>query len=159
VQTALDTALELGYRHIDTAWVYENESAIGQVLKKWLSSGKLAREDLFVTTKLPMVGVHPDRVETFMKKSLENLQLDYVDLYLIHFPVGCKYEEGAVRPLINENGEVETEPKTDHAALWQVIKTQLKLHFFFNCFTSFLFVENGRTSRCRKSQEYWFIQL
>lgn len=100
--------------------MYENEVAIGRVLKKWLSSGKLKREDLFITTKLPMIGVHPDRVEMFIKKSLANLQLDYVDLYLIHFPVGCKFKEGTVRPIINEKGEVETEPKTDHAAVWKV---------------------------------------
>ncbi|RZB38619.1 Aldo ket red domain containing protein [Asbolus verrucosus] len=125
IESALNTALENGYRHIDTAWVYENEAAIGRVLKHWLSSGKLNRDELFITTKLPMVGVHPDRVESFMKKSLDNLQLDYVDLYLIHFPVGCKYQDGAVRPLLNENGEIEMEPKTDHAAVWQKMEEQV----------------------------------
>ncbi|XP_063931674.1 aldo-keto reductase family 1 member A1-like isoform X2 [Zophobas morio] len=125
VATALNTALEQGYRHIDTAFVYENERAIGGVLQKWFSTGKLNREDLFITTKLPMVGVHPDRVDMFIKKSLNNLQLDYVDLYLIHFPVGCKYEEGSVRPIINENGEIETEKKTDHVALWAKMEEQV----------------------------------
>ena len=80
----------------------------------------MKREDLFITTKLPMVGVHPDRVEMFLKKSLENLQLEYVDLYLIHFPVGCKFREGIVRPYL-ENGEIATEPKTDHVAVWRVL--------------------------------------
>lgn len=113
--------MEVDYRHIDTAFVYENERAIGKVLKEWLSSSKLKREELFITTKLPMVGVHPERVELFIKKSLENLQLDYVDLYLIHFPVGCKYQEGTVRPVVNEKGEIETEGKTDHPAIWRVL--------------------------------------
>ena len=57
-----------------------------------------------------------------MKKSLENLQLDYVDLYLIHLPVGCKYKEGNVGPYFDDKGEVVTEGKTDHAALWKVLK-------------------------------------
>ncbi|KAJ3643650.1 hypothetical protein Zmor_026349 [Zophobas morio] len=125
IETSLNTALQLGYRHIDTAFVYENEAAIGRVLKQWISSGKLKREDLFITTKLPMVGVHPDRVEMFIKKSLESLQLDYVDLYLIHFPVGAKFKEGTVRPYLNDNGEIALEPKTDHAALWKKMEEQV----------------------------------
>ncbi|KAJ3643652.1 hypothetical protein Zmor_026351 [Zophobas morio] len=125
MEAALNTALELGYRHIDTAFLYENERPIGRVVNQWISSGKLKREDLFITTKLPMVGVHPDRVEMFMKKSLENLQLDYVDLYLIHFPVGCKLKEGNPWPYFYENGETAVEPKTDHAALWKKMEEQV----------------------------------
>jgi len=50
--TALDKALEVGYRHIDTATLYQNEHIIGKVLKKWLDSGKIQREDLFIVTKV-----------------------------------------------------------------------------------------------------------
>ncbi|XP_063931781.1 aldo-keto reductase family 1 member A1-like isoform X2 [Zophobas morio] len=122
---AVNAALELGYRHIDTAFVYDSENDIGRVLKEWISSGKLKREDLFITTKLPMVGVHPDRVEIFIKKSLKSLQLDYVDLYLIHFPVGCKVKEGTGQPYLDENGETAVEPKTDHVALWKKMEEQV----------------------------------
>ncbi|XP_044267755.1 aldo-keto reductase family 1 member B1-like isoform X2 [Tribolium madens] len=118
IETAVNTALDFEYRHIDTAWVYENEGAIGKVLKKRFASG-LKRKDVFITTKLPMTGVHPERVSMFMEKSLANLQLDYVDLYLIHFPVGCKYYEGETRPKFNDKGEIETEGRTDHGALWK----------------------------------------
>ncbi|RLU18581.1 hypothetical protein DMN91_008938 [Ooceraea biroi] len=52
LEAALDAALEAGYRHIDTATVYENESIIGNVLKKWLDSGKIERSDLFIVTKV-----------------------------------------------------------------------------------------------------------
>lgn len=52
LETALEIALEVGYRHIDTAAVYFNEEIIGKVLNKWISSGKLKREDLYVTTKV-----------------------------------------------------------------------------------------------------------
>ena len=87
-----------------------------------------------------MVGVHPDRVEMFLKKSLENLQLEYVDLYLIHFPVGCKFREGIVRPYL-ENGEIATEPKTDHVAVWRVLTHKHSKHSYFHNV-----LENGGTS-------------
>jgi len=117
---ALDAALEDGYRHIDTAFFYENEAIIGKVLKKWLEAGKIKRNDLFITTKLPSIGVHPDRVELFIKKSLANLQLDYVDLYLVHTPIGFKYEEGVVRPT-----KLVPEGKTDHAGVWKKMEEQV----------------------------------
>jgi len=119
LERALDAALEFGYRHIDTAFAYENEAIVGKVLNKWLDGGKIKREDLFITTKLPPTGIHPDRVELFMKKSLTNLQLDYVDLYLVHLPIGIKYEEGNVGP------KFELEPKTDHAAIWKKMEEQV----------------------------------
>jgi len=52
VSDAFDVALEVGYRHIDTAFMYENEAAIGKTLKKWFDSGKLKREDVFIVTKV-----------------------------------------------------------------------------------------------------------
>jgi alcohol dehydrogenase (NADP+) len=52
LEAALDAALEAGYRHIDTAYVYENEAAIGRVLARWLNSGKVKREELFIVTKV-----------------------------------------------------------------------------------------------------------
>jgi diketogulonate reductase-like aldo/keto reductase len=52
VTAAVDVALEMGYRHIDTAFMYQNEAAIGKTLKKWFDSGKLKREDVFIVTKV-----------------------------------------------------------------------------------------------------------
>jgi diketogulonate reductase-like aldo/keto reductase len=74
-------ALNLGYRHIDTAKAYQNEAAVGQAVK---ASG-LSREGLFLTTKL-WNGDHADALRA-LKTSLGQLQTDYVDLYLIHWPV------------------------------------------------------------------------
>ncbi|CAH2003365.1 unnamed protein product [Acanthoscelides obtectus] len=119
--SALNHALEAGYRHIDTAYVYDNEKIIGKVLKEWISSGRLKREDLFITTKLPICGIHEDRVEMFMKMSLENLQLDYVDLYLIHFPIGTNYIEGYSRTP-NDKAVLE---KSDHIAIWKKMEEQV----------------------------------
>lgn len=49
---ALETALELGYRHIDTAWIYKNEKVVGRVVKRWLDSGRITRKELFIVTKV-----------------------------------------------------------------------------------------------------------
>jgi alcohol dehydrogenase (NADP+) len=125
VTTSLNAAFEAGYRHVDTAHVYQNEKNIGKVLKQWFASGKLKREDLFITTKLPMYGVHPDRVEFFMKTSLENLQLDYVDLYLVHFPAGTKFDESTRKQKVNEKKEPVFEGKTDQAAVWKKMEEQV----------------------------------
>ncbi|KAK0428346.1 hypothetical protein QR680_010751 [Steinernema hermaphroditum] len=87
LQSALRIALDAGYRLIDTAKCYENESDIGVVLHEYISSGKIKREELFVTTKLWCTHNRPDEVENEIKESLKRLQLDYVDLYLVHMPV------------------------------------------------------------------------
>ncbi|CAG0925642.1 unnamed protein product, partial [Notodromas monacha] len=84
LERALDAALEVGYRHIDTAFNYQNEDVIGKVLNKWISSGKIKREELFIVTKLPMIGMTREGPKKFLEKSLKALQLDYVDLYLVH---------------------------------------------------------------------------
>ena len=86
-------AIQYGYRHIDTAAVYRNENGVGKALKRIFSDTDLSRSDITITTKLWPGGlVKVDRVKnkegTFksMEKSLRNLDLDYVDLYLIHSP-------------------------------------------------------------------------
>ncbi|XP_077285642.1 1,5-anhydro-D-fructose reductase-like isoform X1 [Arctopsyche grandis] len=118
LESALNNALECGYRHIDTALVYENEAVIGKVLKQWLDSGRLKREDLFVVTKLPPSGNHPCLVRKFFTQSLDALQLEYLDLYLIHTPFAFKYVEGNLHPT-NEDGEFLVDINTDHIAIWR----------------------------------------
>lgn len=59
-KSAVNWALEAGYRHIDTAFLYENEVVIGRVLKDWLQSGRVKREDLFITTKVNLYIVYID---------------------------------------------------------------------------------------------------
>lgn len=76
-------ALEAGYRHIDTAAVYGNEASVGEAIRE---SG-LARDEVFVTTKLWNEDHGYDRADAAMDVSLERLGFDYVDLYLIHWPV------------------------------------------------------------------------
>lgn len=79
-------ALDLGYRHIDTAAIYENETGVGQAIAE---SG-LARDTLFITTKLWNADQGHDRALKALDTSLDKLGLDYVDLYLIHWPCPSK---------------------------------------------------------------------
>lgn len=87
VGAAVKTALEYGYTHIDCAHVYENEAEIGNVLAPIFAKGDIKREDIFVTSKLWNTSHKKEQVKPAVKKTLENLQLEYLDLYLIHFPV------------------------------------------------------------------------
>ncbi|WP_051305886.1 aldo/keto reductase [Desulfogranum mediterraneum] len=84
---AVRTALELGYRHIDCAPAYENEAEIGRALEEGLGAGLCTREELWVTSKLWNNAHGADRVGAALKATLNDLRLDYLDLYLIHWPV------------------------------------------------------------------------
>ncbi|AWB83626.1 aldo/keto reductase [Corynebacterium liangguodongii] len=77
-------AIELGYRHIDTAKIYGNEEAVGKAVNGAIAAGDVAREDLFITTKL--WNDDQDRPERAFEESLGRLGLDYLDLYLVHWP-------------------------------------------------------------------------
>lgn len=118
VETAINEALEAGYRHIDCAPVYMNEHVIGKVLKSWFDAGKLTREDLFITTKLPPNGNRAATVEKYLKRSLEALQLDYIDLYLIHVPFAVPDTDGQF--LAGEDGNLLLDTETSHVKTWKV---------------------------------------
>ena len=79
-------ALEAGFRHFDCAERYRNEREVGRALQAGLAAGHIAREDIFVTTKLWNSNHRPERVAPAFEASLERLELRYLDLYLIHTP-------------------------------------------------------------------------
>ena len=79
---AVERALSLGYRHIDTAEMYDNEEAVGAAL----AGARLPRADIHVTTKVWWANLAPDAMRRSIDTSLRKLQTDYVDLYMIHWP-------------------------------------------------------------------------
>ncbi|XP_069619229.1 aldo-keto reductase family 1 member C1-like isoform X2 [Ranitomeya imitator] len=83
-------AIDTGYRHIDCAFLYGNEVQVGQAIRSKIADGTLKREDIFYTGKLWNNNHTPERVRLGLEKSLKDLQLDYMDLFLIHFPVEFK---------------------------------------------------------------------
>ncbi|CAD7083074.1 unnamed protein product [Hermetia illucens] len=103
VQKAVSHAIDVGYRHIDTALYYRNEADIGEVIREKIKQGVVKREDLFIVTKLWNSYHDPERVEYACRKSLENLGLDYIDLYLMHHPVGYIYvDDNNLRPTYSD---------------------------------------------------------
>jgi alcohol dehydrogenase (NADP+) len=85
-KTATDDALAAGFRHFDCAERYLNEREVGEVLRSGIVAGEITREDIFVTTKLWNTNHRPERVAPAFDASLNRLDLDYLDLYLIHTP-------------------------------------------------------------------------
>lgn len=105
VYQSVKDAINAGYRHIDTAYLYNNEKEIGKALKDIFSEGKLKREDIFVVSKLWHTFHSRARVMDGIKLSLKNLDLEYLDLFLIHFPFGLAEGTNQTKPT-NSAGHV-----------------------------------------------------
>lgn len=128
VKTAVRAALDAGYRHIDTAYNYMNEDAIGEVLQEYIKSGKVKREELFIVTKLPMIHMDPKLVKRSLELSLKNLQLSYVDLYLVHFPIQLAYEGDDTKCFPrNEAGSLKAADKSDFIGTWKAMEELVDL--------------------------------
>lgn len=87
VHAAVAEAVRLGYRHIDCAHIYGNEPEVGSGLAEALDSGAAGRDDLWITSKLWNNSHRPEHVRPALEKTLADLRLDHLDLYLIHWPV------------------------------------------------------------------------
>ena len=118
--SATNAALEAGFRHFDCAERYRNESEVGEALQAGLAAGGIAREDIFVTTKLWNTNHRPERVEPAFEGSLKRLQLNYLDLYLIHTPFAFK--AGDEQDPRDQNGNVIYDRGVTLADTWRAME-------------------------------------
>lgn len=116
---AINLAIEAGFRHIDTAYVYQTEKDVGQAIQSKIAAGLVKRDDIFVTTKLWCTFLRPELVQSSLEKSLKNLQLDYVDLYIIHYPISMKPGEDLFP--VDEHGKTLLDT-VDICATWEVME-------------------------------------
>jgi len=132
VQKAVEHAISVGYRHIDTAFAYGNEGEVGAGIAAKIADGTVKRSDIFVTTKLWNIHHHPDAVARAIDLSLKNLGLDYVDIYMMHFPMAWVASDGKEGvPLRDQNAEPcaingqkpnVVDPSLDYVATWAAME-------------------------------------
>lgn len=103
---AVEDAINVGYRLFDTAAVYGNEASVGKAISRAMSQGKVKREELFITTKVWTDHQGYERTKNAFQESLDKLGLDYLDLYLIHEPMGDYYGTWRAMQELYEEGKI-----------------------------------------------------
>uniref|UniRef100_A0AC34FQY1 NADP-dependent oxidoreductase domain-containing protein n=1 Tax=Panagrolaimus sp. ES5 TaxID=591445 RepID=A0AC34FQY1_9BILA len=121
LEKCIEAALEAGYRHFDTAFTYGNEEQIGNIFAKIFKNGKYKREEIFLTTKLPSFWHSRDDAKLCVEKQLKALQMEYIDLYLIHSPCPCKKDPEKDAFLKDSNGKV-IEEEIDLLETWKALE-------------------------------------
>lgn len=116
---ATKVAIDVGFRHIDAAYFYQNEEEVGQALRDKMADGTVKREDLFYTTKIWTTFLRPELVRQCLERSLKKLGLDYVDLCLIHIPIAMKPGEELLPK--DANGKLILE-RVDIRDTWEALE-------------------------------------
>jgi diketogulonate reductase-like aldo/keto reductase len=103
--TAVTHALQTGYRHLDCAWFYQNESEVGDAVRDFLAqTPSVTRADIFICTKVWNHLHEPSQVHWSLQNSLEKLKMDYVDLFLVHWPIAAESDD-AHMPKLGQDGK------------------------------------------------------
>jgi alcohol dehydrogenase (NADP+) len=119
-RTATRDALDAGFRHFDCAERYRNECEVGEALQAGLVANGMARENIFVTTKLWNSNHRPERVEPAFAASLERLRIEYLDLYLIHTPYA--FQPGEEQDPRDQNGNVIYDSGVSLLDTWRALE-------------------------------------
>ena len=114
-------ALEAGFRQLDSAERYRNETEVGEAMQEVFKEGKIKREEVFVATKLWNSNHRPERVKPAFEASLKRLQLDYVDLYLIHTPFA--FQPGDEQDPRDENRQVIYDDGVTLLDTWRALES------------------------------------
>ncbi|XP_058730111.1 NADP-dependent D-sorbitol-6-phosphate dehydrogenase-like [Vicia villosa] len=121
IKDLIINSIKIGYRHFDCAADYKNETEVGEALKEAFDTGLVKREDLFITTKL-WNSDHGHVVEA-CKDSLKKLQLDYLDLYLVHFPVATRHTGvGTTDSALGEDGVLDIDTTISLETTWHAME-------------------------------------
>ncbi|KAH9745922.1 Aldo ket red domain-containing protein [Citrus sinensis] len=116
VKESVVHAIEVGYRHFDTAAIYQSEQPLGEAIAEALRLGLIkSRNELFITSKLWLGHAHRQLVLPALQTSLKNLGLEYIDLYLIHFP-------GSLKPGTGFPFNKEDIVPLDYEAVWEAME-------------------------------------
>ncbi|MFY1047712.1 aldo/keto reductase [Chryseobacterium sp. GP-SGM7] len=136
-EKAVIKAIEVGYRMIDTAAIYQNETAVGNAIK----NSKVDREDLFVTSKLWVQDHSYEKTKSAFQRTLDRLQLDYLDMYLVHWPFGDfpgawkameeLYNEGKIKAIGVCNFTIEKLEELKSNSTVSPVINQVELHPIF----------------------------
>ncbi|HXP09689.1 MAG TPA: aldo/keto reductase [Acidobacteriaceae bacterium] len=120
-RSATRDALDAGFRHFDCAERYRNEREVGDALESGLAAGGIAREDIFVTTKLWNTNHRPERVAPAFEASLDRLRLNYLDLYLIHTPFA--FQPGDEQDPRDQDGKIVYDPGVTLLDTWGAMES------------------------------------
>lgn len=124
VTQAVKDAIDMGYRHIDCAYVYGNQKEVGDAIATKIAEGVVKREDLFITSKLWNTFHKIELVEVQLQKILTELRLEYLDLYLIHWPMA--YQEGSENFPVTADGKTILDDEVDYLDTWKGMELVLE---------------------------------